>query len=116
SSSHYVLRDVLGMDADGNLTSKFWDGDSDGEGAGMPIPGMRRGSQQQQQQQQPQQRGAITPFASGSLPKGSGEFARGLRGRPSTEFGNGGTRGRPSGEYAGGAGKDDEYNLGGYEN
>ena len=45
----------------------------------------------------PKQRAAITPFASGSLPKHSGEFAR--------------LRGRPSGEYFGG----DDYDLGTYE-
>ncbi|KAK5170405.1 serine/threonine protein kinase, CMGC, dual-specificity [Saxophila tyrrhenica] len=71
SSSHYALRDVMGMDDNGNIT-KFWD-DSDADNAGVPIPNAK-------------QRSAITPFASGSLPKVSGEYARnGLRGRPSGE-------------------------------
>ena len=100
SSSHYALRDVLGMDADGNLMTRYWDGDSDGETAGVPIPGAVR------QYQQQQQRGAITPFSSGSLPKVSGEFARNMQ-----------LRGRPSGEYSGAYGSgEDEYNLGAYEN
>ena len=106
SSSHYALRDVLGMDEQGNFLSNttrfFWDEGSDAEnsysGQGVPVPGQGRGQQQHG-------RGAITPFASGSLPKNSGEFAR--------------LRGRPSGEYptsAGGAGNlEDEFSLGGYE-
>lgn len=86
SSSHYALRDVMGMDADGNLTTRYWD-DSDMESAshGVPIPTGK------------QTRTAITPFASGSLPKGSGEFARQMRARP-------------SGEY-----EDDPYSLGAFE-
>ena len=87
SSSHYALRDLTGMDAAGNMLTKFWD-DSDGEtAAGVPIPYGNGGKP----------RNAITPFSSGSLPKRSGEFAR--------------LRGRPSGEYG-----EDEYSLGTYEN
>ena len=73
SSSHYALRDVMGMDADGNMTTRYWD-DSDVEaaGQGVPIPN--------------KQRSAITPFASGSLPKASAEFAKQMRGRPSGEY------------------------------
>lgn len=58
--------------------SKYFD-DSD---SGVPIA-------------QNNPRSAITPFSSGSLPKGSGEFAR--------------LRSRPSGEY-------DDYTLGGHQN
>jgi len=87
STSHYALRDVMGMDDNGNIT-KFWD-ESDLENGGMPIPNSK-------------QRSAITPFASGSLPKGSGEYERN------------GLRGRPSGEYA--PSGDEDYSLGGYEN
>jgi dual specificity tyrosine-phosphorylation-regulated kinase 2/3/4 len=89
SSSHYALRDVMGMDDNGNIT-KYWDDSGDFENNGVPIPGAK-------------QRSAITPFASGSLPKGSGEYVRN------------GLRGRPSGEY-GMSGGEDEYSLGGYEN
>ena len=92
SSSHYALRDLVGMDSDGNIT-KFWDDGDIENGQGVPI--LNAGGRQQQQQ-----RNAITPFASGSLPKGSGEFAR--------------LRGRPSGEYYGGY--EDEYSLGTYDN
>jgi dual specificity tyrosine-phosphorylation-regulated kinase 2/3/4 len=77
-SSHYALRD-LQMDDAGNTTRFFDDSDVELSGTGVPIPSAK-------------QRSAITPFASGSLPKGSGEFAR--------------MRGRPSGEYQ------DDYDLG----
>lgn len=78
SSSHYALRDVMGMDADGNMTTRYWD-DSDVETAtqGVPIPGSK---------QQQQQRSAITPFSSGSLPKASGEYTKQMRSRPSGEY------------------------------
>lgn len=74
SSSHYALRDVMGMDADGNMTTRYWD-DSDVEtmGQGVPVPNK-------------QPRSAITPFASGSLPKSSAEHAKQMRGRPSGEY------------------------------
>ncbi|KAK3700735.1 serine/threonine protein kinase, CMGC, dual-specificity [Vermiconidia calcicola] len=113
SSSHYALRDVMGMDAAGNLTTKFnWD-DSDVESTGMPIPGGAAGRQQQQQQP----RSAITPFASGSLPKGSGEFARhaaqGLRTRPSGEYNrSNGNTGLGGGIGGVGAAAEDEYTFG----
>ncbi len=102
SSSHYALRDVLGMDENGNhlnLSTKWynWGEDSDTENliqGGVPVPG---------RQQAQQGRNAITPFSSGSLPKSSGEYAR-----------NAGLRGRPSGEYnqhsAGST--EDEFSLG----
>lgn len=101
SSSHYALRDVLGMDENGNhlnLTTKWynWGDDSDPENymqGGVPVPG----------RQQPQHgRNAITPFASGSLPKNSGEYVR-----------NAGLRGRLSGEYPAnsGSGTEDEYTV-----
>ncbi|KAK5760522.1 serine/threonine protein kinase, CMGC, dual-specificity [Elasticomyces elasticus] len=77
SSSHYALREL-------NLGARSFFDDSDAETMGLPIVNAK-------------QRAAITPFASGSLPKGSGEFAR--------------LRGRPSGEY----GQDDPYDLGTYE-
>ena len=86
SSSHYALRDVMGMDSDGNMT-RYWD-DSDIEtaGQGVPIPNSR------------QPRNAITPFASGSLPKNNPDLAKQMRGRP-------------SGEY-----EEDPYSLGNFEN
>ena len=107
SSSHYALRDVLGMDENGNhlnLSTKWynWGEDSDTENfvqGGVPVPG---------RQQAQQGRNAITPFSSGSLPKNSGEFAR-----------SAGLRGRPSGEYPqhSAGSLEDEYSLalGGYE-
>ncbi|KAK4506816.1 hypothetical protein PRZ48_000549 [Zasmidium cellare] len=69
ASSHYALRDLMQLD---DHTTKFFD-DSDVEllGTGVPVP-------------PPKQRSAITPFASGSLPKASGEFGR-PRGRPSID-------------------------------
>lgn len=87
SSSHYALRSdgsLLGLntDSEGNLLSKFWDDGSDAEnsaGAGVPIPNTHGGKTYN--------RNAITPFASGSLPKVSGEFVRNMRtGRPSAEY------------------------------
>ena len=95
SSSHYALRDIMGMDADGNLTTKFfWD---DGNGSGSDVENFS-----QQGVPVTKQRGTVTPFASGSLPKGSGEFVRAA------------LRGRPSGEYSTGSEMDD-YSLGNNE-
>ena len=73
ASSQNALKEIMGFD---ESVSRFFD-DSDPEplGAGIPI----------QVQKQQQQRSAITPFASGSLPKHSNEFVR-LRGRPSGEY------------------------------
>lgn len=91
STSHYALRDVMGQqfDVEGALP-----------GGGVRIPanlvgsgdvsGTGYGNVRQQQ------RSAITPFASGSLPKGEAEIAR-LR------------AGMPSGE-----GYQDDYDLGAY--
>lgn len=72
ASSQNALRDMMGYD---ESVSRFFD-DSDPEplGVGIPI---------KVQKQQP--RSAITPFASGSLPKHSNEFLR-LRGQPSGEY------------------------------
>lgn len=70
SSSHYALRDLVHMDDD---TLQFFD-DTDADNMGVPVPPSK-------------QRSAITPFSSGSLPKGSGEFLR-QRARPSADFGN----------------------------
>ena len=91
STSHYALRDVMQMD---DTATRFYDDSSDAETAGgvrmsamggVPIPSQKRLGR------------GITPFASGSLPKGGGEeFAR--------------LRGRPSGEYQ------DDYDLGAYDN
>ncbi|KAK3068631.1 serine/threonine protein kinase, CMGC, dual-specificity [Teratosphaeriaceae sp. CCFEE 6253] len=110
ASSHYALRDLqrgqeglgagfggLGGDMetehDVNGTRFFDDSDGetpavDGIGAGGGVP-ISNGIVNAKH------RVAITPFASGSLPKHSGEFAR--------------LRGRPSGEYS------DDYDLGTYE-
>lgn len=85
ASSHYALRDATGVD-DSRHMSRFWD-ESDNDTSGVPIPGSRH------------TRSAITPFASGSLPKGSGEFARAAY------------QSRPSGEYA----SAEEYGLPGYD-
>lgn len=72
ASSQHALRDMMGFD---ESVSRFFD-DSDPEPmpAGIPI----------QTSKQQQSRSAITPFASGSLPKHSNEFVR-LRGHPSGE-------------------------------
>ena len=61
----------MGMDSaqSNNALANFWD-ESDVENAGVPIPQTNGGKG----------RNAITPFSSGSLPKGSGEYAR-LRAR-----------------------------------
>lgn len=78
ASSQYALREMMGYD---ESVSRFFD-DSDPEpvsaesvGAGVPIPSSK----------QQTSRSAITPFASGSLPKHSNEFVR-LRGQPSGEY------------------------------
>jgi dual specificity tyrosine-phosphorylation-regulated kinase 2/3/4 len=73
ASSQNALKDIMGFD---ETVSRFFD-DSDPEpmNVGIPI----------QTSKQQQSRSAITPFASGSLPKHSNEFAR-LRGRPSGEY------------------------------
>jgi dual specificity tyrosine-phosphorylation-regulated kinase 2/3/4 len=73
ASSQNALRDMMGFD---ESVSRFFD-DSDPEplGVGIHIQASKR----------QQQRSAITPFASGSLPKHSNEFAR-LRDRPSGEY------------------------------
>jgi len=99
SSSHYALRDLTGMgmgEESSTVERSFFD-DSDTENTGgggtanvfgIPIPAVGGASKTRQQ--------AITPFASGSLPKGSGEWSRHQ------------LRGRPSGEYH------DDYDLGAY--
>ncbi|KAF2722508.1 hypothetical protein K431DRAFT_319676 [Polychaeton citri CBS 116435] len=92
SSSHYALRDAL-ANTFGDDATKWFD-ESDAEtgshtnySMGVHVP-----------KNQGQHRG-ITPFSSGSLPKGSGEFARnGLKGRPSREDSS------------------DEYSLGKFDN
>jgi len=68
TSSYYALRDFqMENEGGGNLT-RFFD-DSDPEPGGMPILNSKP-------------RSAITPFASGSLPKSEG----GMRGRASGEY------------------------------
>lgn len=74
TTSHYALRDMMGFDE--SVTRFFDDSDPEMPSNGVPMPLSK---------QQQQARSAITPFASGSLPKQSGEFAR-LRGRPSGEY------------------------------
>lgn len=76
SSSHHALRHAsMQMDDDGMGATRFFDSSDEAEmSAGVPIP-------------RAMQRAAITPFASGSLPKSESEFgARSLRGRPSGEY------------------------------
>lgn len=72
STSHFALRELMSLD-DPNTTQFFDDTDGEFTGTGVPIP-------------QPRQRNAITPFSSGSLPKGSGEYARAARLKPSGDF------------------------------
>lgn len=70
SSSHYALRDVMHYDDNGSI-ARFFDDDDDDRmklslasmGVGVPMS-------------DPKERNAITPFASGSLPKNSGDLAR----------------------------------------
>lgn len=70
STSHFALRELMQLD---ESTMKFFDdNDLDFLNGGVQIPGAKP-------------RNAITPFASGSLPKGSGEFTR-AQGRPSRDF------------------------------
>lgn len=73
ASSQNALKDIMGFD---ETVSRFFD-DSDPEPVNVGIP--------IQASKQQQSRSAITPFASGSLPKHSNEFVR-LRGRPSAEY------------------------------
>ncbi|KAH9826168.1 Dual specificity protein kinase pom1 [Teratosphaeria destructans] len=79
SSSHYTLRDLhVDTDANGNMTRFFDDSDVElSNASGVPVPngGGKYGRSQ-----------AITPFASGSLPKTSGEYTK-VKGRPSGEYG-----------------------------
>ncbi|PPJ60378.1 hypothetical protein CBER1_11150 [Cercospora berteroae] len=72
STSHFTLRDMTQFE---DNTAFFDDTDADiiGNGNGVPIPTSK-------------QRTAITPFSSGSLPKGSSEFIRAHRTRPSGDF------------------------------
>lgn len=79
ASSHFALRDM--MQRDDSASRFFDDSELDLAGMGLPIPSAR-------------QRNAITPFASGSLPKASGEFIR--------------QRVRASGD-------DDDYSVGRFE-
>ncbi|TKA36135.1 hypothetical protein B0A54_13074 [Friedmanniomyces endolithicus] len=105
STSHYALRDLSppNMERQGGgggvgAGRSFYD-DSDAEtvgSMGVPIPGAG-GNANGNGYGGLKSRSAITPFASGSLPKHSGDFAS--------------LRSRPSGEYYGG----DEYDLGNYE-
>lgn len=88
ASSQHALREMMGFD---ESVSRFFD-DSDPE---PPENGIPIASSKQQQQS----RSAITPFASGSLPKHSNEFAR--------------FRSRPSGEYQTGA---EAFDLNAYDN
>lgn len=74
ATSHYALRDVMGMDADGNIISKFWD-ESGAERPAAGVPPM------------PKQRQVVTPFASGSMPKGNGDYTQMGR-QPSGEIGD----------------------------
>ncbi|QIW95459.1 hypothetical protein AMS68_000977 [Peltaster fructicola] len=81
STSHFGLRDNALLDADAMRTG--WLEDSDDAGSnGVPIPAVSR---QNFSRATGVSRNTITPFASGSLPKGSGEYAR-LHARPSGEY------------------------------
>ncbi|RMY47947.1 hypothetical protein D0864_14975, partial [Hortaea werneckii] len=102
SSSHHALRDATGGFEDPGMSTRFFDDSSDPDTAGgvgvggkrssgMPISGKKLGR-------------GITPFASGSLPKGSGEFAK-LQARAAS--------GDYSSAYSGGNGSiGDDYDLG----
>ncbi|KAI7503434.1 kinase-like protein [Hortaea werneckii] len=102
SSSHHALRDATGGFEDPGMSTRFFDDSSDPDTAGgvgvggkrssgMPISGKKLGR-------------GITPFASGSLPKGSGEFAK-LQARAAS--------GDYSGAYSNGNGSvGDDYDLG----
>lgn len=79
ASSHFALRDL--MQRDESASRFFDDAELDLANLGVPVPSAR-------------QRNAITPFASGSLPKASGEFIR--------------QRVRASGD-------DDDYNISRFE-
>lgn len=72
ASSHYALRDL--MQLDDHKTKFFDDSDVEFTGTGVPVP-----------MPSSKQRSAITPFASGSLPKVSGDFGK-PRGRPSVDY------------------------------
>ena len=61
SSSQYALRDF--SQVEDSLTKFYDDSDTENSGNGVTIPHLKP-------------RNAITPFASGSLPRGSGDFAR----------------------------------------
>lgn len=83
STSHFGLRDNALIDAEAMRTG--WVEDSDDTGSnGIPIPAA---GSQNFSRATGNNRNAITPFASGSLPKRSGEYTR-LNGRPSREFGD----------------------------
>ncbi|KJX97075.1 hypothetical protein TI39_contig562g00016 [Zymoseptoria brevis] len=63
ASSHFALRDLMHLDE--SATRFFDDSDIDLANMGLTIPSSSN-----------QQRNAITPFSSGSLPKASGEYIR----------------------------------------
>lgn len=96
SSSFYALRGFGGSgeesEGDGVNVTRFWD-DSDGE-VGVPVPGTS-GTAVGGKGGVEAKRG-ITPFASGSLPKGGGEFGAAMgvgMGPKSGEFGGDGAEG-----------------------
>jgi dual specificity tyrosine-phosphorylation-regulated kinase 2/3/4 len=73
STSHFALREL--MQLDDNTMKFFDDNDLDFLSGGVQIPGAT-------------QRNTITPFASGSLPKGTEDFSK-VRGRASGELSDG---------------------------
>lgn len=81
ASSHYALRDATEELPDA-ADARFFDTSDEDWSSGQEQKGVTIPTASSKQQRE--KRG-ITPFASGSLPKGSGEYAR-LRGRPSGDW------------------------------
>ncbi|GAB7365606.1 hypothetical protein MBLNU230_g6675t1 [Neophaeotheca triangularis] len=96
ASSHYALRDAT-EDMPEPGATRFFD-TSDEEGTSSSGPDQKGVSIPTAASKQYREKRGITPFASGSLPKGGGEYAR--------------LRGRPSGDWDA---PTDDYSLGGYQ-
>lgn len=83
STSHFALRGAVGHDPATLRTGWLDDSGDEAHPQGVPIAPSR----QNFSRATAVSRNAITPFASGSLPKGSGEFVR-FQGRPSGDYGD----------------------------